>query len=173
MRIISTGRISLVIVWAMAAAVFVGCEKKVERQGRMVSPNEARQMDMAAAERAVARAEFNDAMAIYDQFLADFPKAPEMPLVHLKRGEIFYWQKNYEAAEREFQLVVTNYPLISEAQEAAWGLGLCYYKQKRWHDAAAALSPIYETTTDPDRRSWQSAASGKGTFSRQQNGMPR
>ncbi len=152
MKILFRGRLWVLLIAALIAFQFASCEKKVQREGQRISASEAERLDLAAAEKAVARAEFEQAMALYDRFLADFPHSTNAALAHQKKGEILYWQKDYAAAEKEFQFVVTSYPQKPERQDAAWGLGLCYYQQERWNDAVAALNPIYELAADPDRR---------------------
>ena len=74
---------------------------------------------------------FDDAVAAFRQFLADFPSGKYAPNAHYWLGELYLVIANpdLESSRREFILLIDQYPDNSKVPDALYKLGKVYFEK--------------------------------------------
>lgn len=97
------------------------------------------------AERKFAASEYDEALSLYEQYLAEYPGKPMVPAARLKTGLIRLETERYEAAREAFRQVIQDYPDTVYARQAQVETLDSHFREK---DYEAALR--YADTLDAE-----------------------
>jgi tol-pal system protein YbgF len=91
---------------------------------------------------------FDEAVSVFKDLLAQYPKGQFADNAHYWLGETYYVKQQYPAALAEFQQVIRRYPLSPKVPGAMLKIGYIYYEQGDWARARSALQEV--VTKFPD-----------------------
>ncbi len=77
----------------------------------------------------------DEAMAVMDRFVAEYPYSKYVDEVHFRRGEYFFVRKNYLAAEDAYGSIIEMGTTSSYYEFAFYKLGWTLYKQELYEEA--------------------------------------
>ncbi|MDH3613229.1 MAG: tetratricopeptide repeat protein [Gammaproteobacteria bacterium] len=77
----------------------------------------------------------DDAMAVMDRFIAEYPYSKYVDEVHFRRGEYFFVRKKYIAAEEAYGSIISMGTTSSYYELALYKLGWTLYKQELYEEA--------------------------------------
>ncbi len=77
----------------------------------------------------------DEAMAVMDRFVAEYPYSKYVDEVHFRRGEYFFVRKNYLAAEDAYGSIIKMGMTSSYYEFAFYKLGWTLYKQELYEEA--------------------------------------
>lgn len=123
-------RICLPAIVAGSLLMGASCQRTVMRNGVRVPVGEAQKLDLDQGARAMEEERYDDALAVYNRFLEDFPNSRNTALVMVRIGECHYRKGECGKARLAFEDVIDRYPAEPEAADAAWGLALCAYQDE-------------------------------------------
>ena len=86
--------------------------------------------------------QYDQAIAAFTKFLADFPDSSLADNAQYWLGEAYYVTKDYPTALAAFQRVVDKYPQSRKVPDALLKVGYCQYELKQWDQARAVLGTV-------------------------------
>jgi tol-pal system protein YbgF len=93
------------------------------------------------AREAFRRAKYQDAYALFEQYLNTDPPGPRIAETHYLMGECLFKQKEYDLAILDYQKVITNYTKSKYAPSALLKQAMCFEKLQDRETAKI----VYET----------------------------
>jgi tol-pal system protein YbgF len=92
--------------------------------------------------------QYDQAIAAFIKFLADFPDSPLADNAQYWLGEAHYVNKDYPTALTAFQRVVDKYPQSRKLPDALLKVGYCQYELKQWDQARTVLGIVTSRYAD-------------------------
>jgi tol-pal system protein YbgF len=92
--------------------------------------------------------QYDQAIAAFIKFLADFPDSPLADNAQYWLGEAYYVNKDYPTALAAFQRVVDKYPQSRKLPDALLKVGYCQYELKQWDQARTVLGSVTSRYAD-------------------------
>lgn len=89
-----------------------------------------------------AEGKMGKARMVFDEFLKSFPKHPLSDNARYWLGEIYYTEKNFPLALKEFQRVVDDYPEENKAPDALLKISLTYIELAEHEKARDTLKKL-------------------------------
>ena len=90
----------------------------------------------------------DEAIAAYNQLVADFPESPLRPQALFAKGAIYFQQNDYARAIAEYQSVIDGFPGSPLAPKAQYGIGDALYNQGKLSEATAAYRAVLDRYPD-------------------------
>ncbi len=106
-----------------------------------IDPIAEREAYQAAFEE-LKQGRYEEAIAAFQLFLTDFVGGTYAGNAQYWLGEANYVTRRYEIAEREFKLVLSQYPDSPKALDAMLKLGYTYYELAQWDNARKVLTDL-------------------------------
>ena len=92
--------------------------------------------------------QYDQAIAAFNKFLADFPDSSLADNAQYWLGEAHYVNKDYPTALAAFQRVVDKYPQSRKLPDALLKVGYCQYELKQWDQARTVLGTVSSRYAD-------------------------
>jgi tol-pal system protein YbgF len=92
--------------------------------------------------------QYDQAIAAFTKFMADFPDSSLADNAQYWLGEAYYVNKDYPTALAAFQLVADKYPQSRKLPDALLKVGYCQYELKHWDQARAVLGTVTSRYAD-------------------------
>ena len=92
--------------------------------------------------------QYDQAIAAFNKFLADFADSPLADNAQYWLGEAHYVNKDYPTALAAFQRVVDKYPQSRKLPDALLKVGYCQYELKQWDQARTVLGTVTSRYAD-------------------------
>jgi tol-pal system protein YbgF len=92
--------------------------------------------------------QYDQAIAAFTKFLADFPDSSLADNAQYWLGEAYYVNKDYPTALSAFQRVVDKYPQSRKVPDALLKVGYCHYELKQWDQARTVLGTVTSRYAD-------------------------
>lgn len=84
----------------------------------------------------------DEAIAAFNQFLADYPQSEYAANAQYWLAEANYVSGDFERAAEEFNKVIARYPISAKVPDAKLKLGFTHYELQQWDQAQAVLSEL-------------------------------
>ncbi len=94
------------------------------------------------AGRALEAEKWEDALKLYQQFVAQNPGHEGLPLAHFAAGECQFHLQRYEQALGSYRQVIEKHPDWSDADDGYFRAGNCLFQLGRYGEAAEILGQI-------------------------------
>lgn len=99
----------------------------------------------------VAQGKQDEAVKVIDLFVKEHPEAGSAEALLLKKADLFYGQKQYPAAIKEYQSFANRYPSSPLAATAYYWIGKSYRSQNKLLDAVSAFERASALKGAPDK----------------------
>lgn len=93
-------------------------------------------------------AQYDKAIAAFQQFLQQYPQGPLSDNAQYWLGEANYVTRRFPEALKEFQKVVSQYPNSPKVPDAQLKVGFTHYELDQWDDARKALTEVMNKYPD-------------------------
>ena len=113
-----------------------------------VTPDGTDRGNYQAAFALLKDSQYDQAIAAFTSFLADFPDSPLADNAQYWLGEAYYVNRNFPTALEAFQRVVDKYPQSRKVPDALLKVGYCQYELKQWDQAHKALGEVTSRYAD-------------------------
>ncbi len=113
-----------------------------------VAPDGTDQGNYQAAFALLKNSQYDQAIAAFTSFLADFPDSSLADNAQYWLGEAYYVNRNFPTALEAFQRVVDKYPQSRKVPDALLKVGYCQYELKQWDLARKALGEVTSRYAD-------------------------
>ena len=107
----------------------------------------ATQAEKASYTRAydlLARGQNDSAVAAFDDFLKQYPDGPYSDNAWYWQGEAMYAERAFDAALKNFGVVVGSFPTSTKVPDARLKIGFALYEQKNYPEARVILTGVQD-----------------------------
>lgn len=129
----------------LAAGTFWSCAPKPQIPPTP-APGDAEAQLLARAEKLVQQQAYDDALALYRQYLADYADRPEAAAALMKIGTIYTLQKNSAKARQAYQRLVSEYPHSPQVTDARIQILATYYSEQNYQEVIAGADQVLGKT---------------------------
>jgi tol-pal system protein YbgF len=91
---------------------------------------------------------YPDAIAAFNQFMANYPQSGLLDNAQYWLGEAHYVSRDFAQSQRDFQTVLDKYPSSGKVPDALLKLGYCQYELKSYKEARASLNRVVTQYAD-------------------------
>lgn len=102
------------------------------------------------AERSLDEQQWSAALALYEQFIAEYPAHPELPNAIFGAGESLSKLQRYSEALKHYKRLVENFPDWPAKDAAVFRAAICLYQTQKYANAAEALRALISQSPQLD-----------------------
>jgi TolA-binding protein len=99
----------------------------------------------------IAEGKDAQALEVIDEFVKENPNSPVAEELQLKKGELLFNQKKYDAAVRAYRSFVDKYPHSSAVANADYEIARCYQIEGNPDEAALAFERVASVNNAPEK----------------------